>query len=349
MTGHPAGPAPLRVALIGAGDISRYHLEAWRKVPAVEVVAICDRDRQRAADRAARFGIPAVHTDARAMLAAARPDAVDVATTRETHVELTLLAARHGAHVLCQKPLAPTLAEAERLVADVAGSVRLMVNENRRFAPHFRAIRAWIDGGQVGPVRQVVMTTYRSSLLAGADGRRPAVERAAYYASEPRLLIGEALIHQLDVLRYLLGPLRVVAARALRTEPALPGETVATLLLETGSGAPVALAGSYVAPGYAGSAGGATALGAQTSDRLEIAGARSSVVMTDTGLQLRGASVERLPVDYAATYQTCFDEAIAHFAGRLRSGEPFETGPDDNLQTLRLVEDAYRLAAAGTG
>jgi len=71
--------------------------------------------------------------------------------------------------------------------------------------------------------------------------------------------------------------------------------------------------------------------------------------MTDTGLQLRGASVERLPVDHAATYQTCFDEAIAHFAGRLRSGEPFETGPDDNLQTLRLVEDAYRLAAAGTG
>ena len=65
---------------------------------------------------------------AAAMFAAEKLDAVDIATWRETHVELTRLAAAHRVHVLCQKPLAPTLAEAESLAAEVAGRIRLMVH-----------------------------------------------------------------------------------------------------------------------------------------------------------------------------------------------------------------------------
>src|SRR5262245_14527840 len=108
--GAAAGSAPkLRVALTGAGDISRQPPGARREVGAAEVVAICARDRSRADSRARQFGIPATYSDAASMLERERPDAVDVATTRETHVPLTLLAAEHGAHVLCQKPLAPTL------------------------------------------------------------------------------------------------------------------------------------------------------------------------------------------------------------------------------------------------
>jgi predicted dehydrogenase len=52
----------------------------------------------------------------------------------------------------------------------------------------------------------------------------------------------------------------------------------------------------------------------------------------------------RAPVDFKAAYQACFDRAIAHFTDCLRTGAPFETAPEDNLETLRLVEDAYRLA-----
>jgi D-apiose dehydrogenase len=335
----------LRVGLIGAGDISQYHLAAWARVPDAYVVAVCDPDLERAAQRAAQFGIDEVYPDATSMLAASSLDAVDVATWRETHVELVLRAAEHGVHVLCQKPLAPTLAEAVELTEAVAGRIRLMVHENRRFAPHFRQVRKWLVEGKVGPVRQSVMTTYRSSLRKGPDGVRPSVARAAYFGREHRLMIGEALIHQLDVLRFLFGPLRVVAARTLRTEPDLPGETVATILLETvPDGAPVVLAGSYVAPGFGGTNTTAS-LGSQTSDRLELSGEFSSVTMTDDRLELRGAFAAVAPIDYAATYQRCFDEAIAHFVRQLRSGEPFETSAEDNLHTLALVEDAYRLAS----
>jgi predicted dehydrogenase len=214
-----------------------------------------------------------------------------------------------------------------------------MVHENRRFAPHFRAIRGWIDAGRVGPVRQCVLTMHRSGFLKDANGRRPAVERAPFMAREPRLMIAETLIHQLDVLRYLLGPLQMVAARTLKTEPDMPGETLATLMLETPAGAPVVIAGSFVAPGF----------GTAVGDRLEIIGSHASVILDEMGLELRGTANERLAVDYKAAYQICFDAGIAHFVDRLASGRPFETCPADNLQTLKLVEDAYALAAQRGG
>ncbi|MGH8617180.1 MAG: Gfo/Idh/MocA family protein [Burkholderiales bacterium] len=327
--------APLRVGLIGAGDISRFHLLAWKKLPGVEVVAVCDLDPARARSRADEFGIPAVHTDAAAMFAAERLQAVDIATWRGTHGPLVRLAADHGVDVLCQKPLAPTLAESEALVRDVAGRVRLMVHENRRWAPHFRTLREWIAAGKVGTIRQCVMTMHRSGFLADAEGKRPAVARAPYMATEERLMIAEVLIHQLDVLRFLLGPLQVVAARTLHTEPDMPGETLATLMLETAAGAPVVLAGSFVAPGF----------GAAVADRLELIGSKGSVLMDDQAIELRGTEPMRAPVDFKAAYQACFDSGIAHFVECLRTGAPFETAPEDNLETLRLVEDAYRLAA----
>jgi predicted dehydrogenase len=327
-------PAALRGGLIGAGDISRYHLLAWRKRPDVEVMAVCDLDVGRARSRAEEFGIPAIYTDAAAMFAGERLQAVDIATWRATHGPLVRLAAAHGVHVLCQKPLAPTLAESEALVREVAGRVRLMVHENRRWAPHFRTLREWIAAGKVGTIRQCVMTMHRSGFLPDAYGKRPAVMRAPYMGTEARLMIAEVLIHQLDVLRFLLGPLKVVAARTLHTEPDMPGETLATLMLETAAGAPVVLAGSFVAPGF----------GAAVADRLELVGSAASVLMDDQALELRGAEAMRAPVDFKAAYQACFDRAIAHFVDCLRTGDPFETAPEDNLETLRLVEDAYRLA-----
>jgi predicted dehydrogenase len=324
----------LRIGLIGAGEISLYHLRAWQRVAGVEVVAICDRDISRAQARAEEFGIPHVFADAGAMLDAQPLDAVEVLTWRDTHVELVRLAASRGCHVLCQKPLAPSLAEAEALLAGLGGHIRLMVNENRRFAPLFRQAGAWIAEGRLGEARQCHLITNRSGFLPGADGVRPAVRRSPRMGTEPRLLIAETFIHQIDVLRCLLGPLALVAARALRTEPDMPGETLATLLMETPSGAPVVLSGSYVAPGF----------GTGLADRLEIIGSRDSLVLDGSGLRLMSAAVGPVP-EPPDSYQACFDTAAAHFAACLRSGAPFESEPADNLETLRLVEEAYRLAA----
>jgi D-apiose dehydrogenase len=327
----------LKVGLAGAGSISFNHLVAWKTVPDVEVVAAANPTIQKAQARAAEFGIPAVYNNVAEMLDKEDLDILDIASSRSSHPENIRLAAAHGVHVLCQKPLANTLAESEQLVGEVEGVVRLMVNDNRRFRSDFRQIGEWIKEGTVGTIRQGVMVMFRSGYLPGPDGQRPAVVKFPAMAKETRLLIAETLIHQLDVLRYLVGNMTVVACRAKRTEDGLLGETMATLFLDTDSGAPVVLVGSFVAPGF----------GVAVSDRLELIGSKASVILDKDTLSLLGAEPQKLIYDMKKEYQHCFDAGMKHFIDCLRSGAPFESTAQDNLKTLRLVEDAYAKAAEG--
>jgi len=325
----------LRVGLAGAGSISSNHLAAWKIVPDVKVVAVANPTIQKAQARAAEFGIPAFYDNVAEMLDKNDLDILDIASSRSSHPENIRLAAARGVHILCQKPLANTLAESEQLVGEVEGVVRLMVNDNRRFRSDFRQIGAWIRDGQVGTIRQCVMVMFRSGYLPGLDGRRPAIVQFPAMANEKRLLIAETLIHQLDVLRFLVGDMVVIACRAKRTEDALQGETMATLFLDTESGAPVVLVGSFVAPGF----------GVAVSDRLELIGSRASVLLDKGTLSLMGAKPQTLTYDMKKEYQHCFDAGMRHFVDCLRSNAPFESTAQDNLKTLRLVEDAYAKAA----
>ena len=127
---------PIRIALAGAGMISWHHLVAWRNLgPRARVLAISDPDLDRGRRRAEEFGIPAVHRDADAMLGAEKIDALDVASPRETHAAWVEAAAARGIDVLCQKPLAPTLAEAQRSIDTVPPQVRAGVLVQAREYP----------------------------------------------------------------------------------------------------------------------------------------------------------------------------------------------------------------------
>ncbi|MHB8772654.1 MAG: amidohydrolase family protein [Syntrophales bacterium] len=332
---QPLGNKKLKVGLAGAGSISSNHLVAWKTVPGLEVVAVANPTIAKAQARAAEFGIPAFYASVAEMLASHDLDIIDIASSRSSHPENIRMAAAKGVHIFCQKPLADTLAESEKLVAEVEGVVRMMVNDNRRFRSDFRQIRAWIREGKVGEIRQVAMTMYRSGYLPGPDGQRPAIVKFPAMAKERRLLIAETLIHQLDVLRSLVGDMAVVACRARQTEDVLLGETMATILLETEVGAPVVLVGSFVAPGF----------GVAVSDRLELIGSTASVILDKETLTLMGPEPQTLSYDAKKEYQHCFDASQQHFVGCLRSGAPFESTPQDNLRTLCLVEDAYDKAA----
>ncbi len=323
---------PLRVAIAGAGMISRHHLMAWRAfAPEVDIVAICDPVLERAAARAAEFGIGFACTSADALFAGSAFDALDVASPRETHADWVLAAARRGIAILCQKPLTPTLAEAEALLRAIGPATRLMVHENWRFRPWYRQARRWLEEGAAGDILLARMTLLSSFMLPGPTGRSPAFDRQPFMARERRLMIAEVLIHQLDVMRFLCGPLRVVAARTLRTRPEIAGETVADILLEMAGGRPVSVVGTMTAPGLPSRAG----------DRLEIVGSTASIVFDDWTLCLHGPDRREIRFDPAAGYQESFDAAIGHFVTALRSATPFETDAVDNLETLRLVEHAY--------
>ena len=322
----------LRVGVAGAGRITSHHLLAWKAVKSADVVAIADPLVKRASERAAEFDIPGVYDEVSGMLAGEELDILDIVSPNQFHAEHVRLAARHGIDALCQKPLTESLGDAEKLVDEVDGRIRLMVNENRRFRSDFRQIGAWLSEGRLGAVRQCQMTMNRSGFLPDRNGRRPTIDRTPAKAKLKRLLILGVLIHQLDVLRYLIGPLNVIATRALRTEADLAGETLATIFMETSSGAPVVLAGNFVAPGF----------GVTVSDRLELIGSKASIILEPGKLRLLGADECVMTYDMKQEYQTCFDAAIAHFADCIQTGKPFESDPRDNLETLRLVDAAYK-------
>jgi predicted dehydrogenase len=265
------------------------------------------------------------------MFAAEGIDALDVASPRETHAAWVEAAAARGIDVLCQKPLTPTLADAEALVERVGTRVRLMVHENWRFRPWYRELGRWMADGALGEIQLARLATISSGFLPDASGRRPALERQPFMATEPRLMIAEVLIHHLDTVRYLCGPLRVVSARASRALPEVAGESLAAIFLETATGAPVTVTGTMAAPGYP----------PRAPDRLEVVGHRASAVLEDNELRLLGPAPRSERYDPDRGYQASFDGVIAHFVDCLETGAPFETGPADNLETLRLVEHAY--------
>jgi predicted dehydrogenase len=101
-SGNPSGSAPLRVALVGAGLISLYHLRAWVAAGA-EIVAICDTDRAKARARATEFGVGRVHDDPAELFRAGGFDAVDIAASLAAHDPVARLAADHGAHIMLPK------------------------------------------------------------------------------------------------------------------------------------------------------------------------------------------------------------------------------------------------------
>ena len=169
--------AKLRVALAGAGMISRHHLIAWTKAEAAEVVAVADPTQDKARGRAQEFNIEHVFGDPEAMLDSVQPDVIDIATPVETHVHLAQAAAERGIAVFCQKPLAPTCTEAQSLVS-VAKRVPFMAHENWRFRSPYRLARSWIHEGRIGTVRRFAISTQSSGLLAG-DGQVRAGDRPA--------------------------------------------------------------------------------------------------------------------------------------------------------------------------
>jgi predicted dehydrogenase len=142
------------------------------------------------------------------------------------------------------------------------------------------------------------------------------------------------MIHHLDVLRAICGPLTVVAARLNRLAECLPGEDTAAILLEGPSGFIATADGCIAAPGYP----------LLHGDRLEVIGTRGTIVMDLNRVYMVGADDEAEEVDLLGRYQECFDTTMAAFVTGLRDDTPYETDRLDNLETLRLMESVYRAA-----
>lgn len=139
-----------RVGIIGAGAAGDLHVRALRRVPGVRIVAIRDRDAERAAALAGRFGLPRSVAEPSAFYAA-NPQVVHLATTPDAHQDLALEALQRGAHVLVEKPPALTVAGCSALLREAdARNLTVGVNENTACDPLIEKGRAVIEAGTLG-------------------------------------------------------------------------------------------------------------------------------------------------------------------------------------------------------
>lgn len=147
---------PLAAAVIGAGGISLQHLPFLQQSELVRLVGICDLSPISAEIAARRFGAESHFTDVAEMLAVSKPDVVHVLTPPQSHGFLVSMALEAGAHVICEKPMAATYGQTKDLIDKATAADRYLVeNHNYRFNDEVLALRAIIDEGRIGEVREV--------------------------------------------------------------------------------------------------------------------------------------------------------------------------------------------------
>ncbi len=332
----------LRGVAVGAGYFAAFHHEAWSRIPDVEVVAVCDRSEERARQVMARHGIPRAYTDAGAMLDAERPDFIDIITPPSTHEALCAAAASRGVHIICQKPLAPSLDEARRIVetAEAAG-VRLLVHENFRWQPWYRQVKRIQTAGEIGTFTHLhLMTRLGDGWAEDAYlGRQP------YFREYPRLLVHETGVHFIDTFRFLLGEMTSVCAQLRRLNPAIRGEDAGVVLFTFASGATAIWDASRYNESEAASP-------RYTFGEMRIDASGGHVTLDGSStMRIKPLGEPARDVDYAREDRNfggdCVFALQQHFVACIRSGAPFESGGREYLQNIRIVDAVYASAARG--
>lgn len=207
----------MKIGIVGASFARAAYLPALRHVEGTEVVAIASGRLESAQAAASEFGVPAAYDDWQAMLDKHRPDLVLIATPTDLHAPITLAALDMGAHVLCEKPTAMDAAEAKAMLdrAEALGRVH-MVDHELRFNPNRARVAELIAAGELGDIRHVNIANI------GASWANPASRPKGDWwslAEHGGGRLGANGSHQVDMLRWWLGPVRSVVGQALTVIP----------------------------------------------------------------------------------------------------------------------------------
>lgn len=192
-----------RVGVIGAGSIAQSHLTAYSKNADVELIAVADMNLERARTVAEQFGAPRAYGDPHELLADPEIDGVSICTWNNSHASWAIAAIEAGKHVLVEKPIARTLAEAEEIQRITEQSDRVVqVGFVRRHSPNCQVLKSFIDAGELGDMYYAKASLIRRM---GNPGGWFADKEIA--GGGPLLDIG---IHVLDLAWYLMGAPKAV-------------------------------------------------------------------------------------------------------------------------------------------
>lgn len=319
----------LGLAVFGCGWIARRHAAAARSLRGVVALSFASRDPARAEAYRAEFGGVAAYASYEAAVADPDVDGVIVCTPHDQHLACTLLAVAHGKHVLVEKPIARTLAEADAMIeAARAARVTLMVAENFRFMPAYRAVRALLAERALGALRQIHITAWGNRGCAGW--------RRSLDAMGGGTLI-DGGIHYVHLLRQWGGrATRVFALAPPNALPGIGGEDTVSLLIEFAGGVVGFLSNSLATPGI------------PWLQWATLAGTDGSLFVDNRGrfLWLRSCRGQRGRFFYGRDWRG-HRAMLAEFAGAVTSARAPAVDGIEGRRDLALVVAAYESIKTG--
>jgi len=332
----------LRFAMLGAGFWSQYQLAGWLETGGVECVAICDPIREKAEKRANQYGVSKVYDNPEEMLDKESVDFVDICTSIETHTALTRMIAGRKLPVVCQKPLATSLSEAEAIVAycQEAG-VPLFVNENWRWQHAIRQFKAMLDSGSVG-------TPFRGRI--NFCNNYPVFDNQPTLKNLERFILSDMGSHILDMARFLFGEAHSIYAQNQRIHSDIKGEDVSTVMMTMGENRTTVICEMSFASRMENERFPETyAYVEGDKGFLELGPDFWIRQTTDDGTLAKRYAPPRYPwanPDYSVVHSSIVS-CHSNFVEALQGKGEAETTGADNLKTMRLIFDAYETIRTG--
>ena len=324
------------MGVIGCGAVvTIHHLPTFKRCERVELVALADRDRAWAAKVAQKAGVHEVYDDFTPMIG--RVDAVLLATPNTTHAAIACRLLEAGVHVLCEKPMATTRADAERMfAASATGGGRVMAAHSARFNPNVTMLKDILAAGWLGDVQE----------MSGGLGSAYAVaERRTEFRREPGLAGGGVLvdlgIHLIDVAVWLAGAPPIAVDYDASCADGWCLETDCDVAIEFPRGACASLSASYTHgpdPTFTvrGTAGWAAA-SLYVPSQLTLFSERARIC--------RRSGIQQLMLDDRTSYQL----QLEHFADAILSDRDFVVRADEVRTDLDIIERCYEIDRARAG
>ena len=328
-----------RVATLGAGFFSHFHRGSWERLPDIDLVGVVDHDIARARDT----GFPAYAT-LDDLLATETLDILDIVLPPVAHAETIRQGLAAGIkHIICQKPFCTSLDEARAITSEAAAAdATLIIHENFRFQPWYRALKNELQAGRIGEPQQI---TFR---LRPGDGQGPDayLDRQPYFQTMSRFLVHETAVHWIDTFRFLCGDAVEVYADLRQVNPVRAGEDAGIIFMTHENGMRTIFDGNrcldHAADNLRRTMGEALVEGDKGTIRLSGDG---SLWFRAFGTQAETCLLD--PDQWDGFGGDCVHALQAHVVAGLLDGAPLENSARDYLQVLAVEEAVYQSAETG--
>lgn len=343
----------LRVGIIGAGSISHEHIQAYQKMPHVELVALCDINAEQLEKMATLYHVPETYTTKEALLENAAIDAVSVCVWNSAHAECAIAALDAGKHVLCEKPMATTVEDAKAMQAAAEKNDRLlMIGFVRRFGNDAKIIMDFKEKDFFGEIYYGKATYLRRH--GNPEGWFGDKSRSG---GGPLIDLG---VHVIDLLTYLLGksrPISVYGAtfQKLFNRPdvkdkqsyisSTPGEIIcdvedlASAMIRFENGAVISIETSF-------------SLNVNNDEqKLELFGTKGGASLNpslELSTNLNGYMADiQLKMPTALSMDGLFYNEVNHFVECLLEGTSCLSPAEDGVMITQVIEAIYQSATTG--